>query len=55
MGVFIIYEWGGTGKWEGGKWSLLPYIGGQKGFTLGKGGGGGKKSLMVCILLCSGF
>ena len=53
MGVFIIYEEGGTGKWEGGKRSLLPYIGGQKGFTLGKRGG--KKSLMVCILLCSGF
>ena len=40
---------------EGGKQSLTPlYRGGQKGFNLGKRRGG-KKSLMVCILRCSGF
>ena len=46
-GVFIIYGEGGRlANGRGGKLSFTPlYRGGQKGFTLGTGEEGGKKSL----------
>ena len=44
-----------AGIWEGASEVLLPYVGGVRKVLLWGRGGGGKKSLMVCILRCSGF
>ena len=53
MGVFIIYEEGGDWQMGGGQAEFTPLY--RRSERLHSGEEGGKKSLMVCILLCSGF